>query len=321
MVLGLVLFAGALQWYQVVKISNFSDKHKKKTLDVGRTVFQFVRQDLQSSGYRGSRTRDLNFPLRRNFEQTSFFTIDRSVFGFQAAVGACKHHLPQRICNHIKANSDVLIIYNIPQEIYVLQTSMVNPTDPILLQPGEKIQKESLVLISDVLQGDVFIANDIKNDKLFHQAGKNTTNTLSKCYQKNAEVTELQTVVYYLGISERVVGDEGTYSLFRSDITQKSEEIVEGIVGFSVEYGVRTGEAWVYKKSDAINSTEWPSVRLIYLKIETKGAMYYGKREKNHIWEYVFTTRNGHRINTGFGAANRHLADFQSQDGSNDFND
>ncbi|HXH55584.1 MAG TPA: PilW family protein [Gammaproteobacteria bacterium] len=329
MTLGLVILAAAMQWYHVSKISHLSEKNKKEILDIGRTLFQFIRHDLQSSGYRGCRTQDQNFPIRRNFEKNGipykFLKTDRAVFGFTAAAGVCQQHIPQKFCDNLLKNSDVLVIYNIPQKVNLLKHSMVNPGDAIFIQSGGRIQKNAMVLISDVQQGDFFIANDVENEKIFHQLGANSTFVLSKCYKQNTEVIELQTIAYYLGIPDRASAPRGTYSLFRSDIRQKAEEIVEGIVDFSVEYGFFESndasldgarEKFQYYAAAHVKPEQWALVRMVRLKIETKGETYHGSPQRNHRWEYAFAIRNGYRISSGIGVAFSHLTYRQSQDGA-----
>jgi type IV pilus assembly protein PilW len=325
MTLGLVILVAAMQWYHVSKISELSEKNKKEILDIGRTLFQFIRQDLQSSGYRGCRTQDQNFPIRRNFEKNGvpykFLKTDRAVFGFEGAAGICQQHLPQKFCDSMRKNSDVLVIYHIAQKINLLKRSMVNPDDAIFIQAGGRIQKNAMVLISDVQQGDFFIANDVENEKIFHQLGANSTALLSKCYKQDAEVTELQTIAYYLGIPDRSSALRGTYSLFRSDIRQKAEEIVEGIVDFSVEYGFFESsdgslddarEKFQYYAAAHIKPEQWALVRMVRLKIEIKGEIYHGIPQKNHCWEYAFAIRNGHRASSGIGVALSYLIHRQS---------
>lgn len=326
MMLGLVIVAVAMQWCQVLKISNFSEKSNKEALDIARTVFQFIRRDLQSSGYLGCRTMDQNFPIRRNFEEkgnaNQFLRTDRVVFGFESAVGECQRHIPKKFCDHLKKNADVLVIYNVPQKIHLLKVPMAKPEDAIFVSEKGTIQKDSMVLISDALQGDFFIANDVIHEKIFHQSGKNTTGTLSKCYKTNAEVTELQTLVYYLGIPNRPTARFGTYSLFRSDIWQRPEEIVEGVVDFSVEYGLfEPGEGIQYYAASEIKPEQWAFICMVRLKIETKGEVYHGISQENHIWEYTFAIRNGYRVNSGSGIAKRHFTGLESSNDTIDIND
>lgn len=317
MTLGLVILVIAMQWYQVVKKTNFLQKNHKETLDIGRTVFQFIRHDLQSSGYRGCRTMDQNFPIRRNFEENGvpfqFLRTDRAVFGFQAVVGECQRHIPQKFCDRLKKNTDVLVIYNVPQKINSLKAPMAKLDDAIVVQEGKTIQKNAMVLISDALQGDFFIANDVISEKIFHQLGDNSTALLSKCYTTDAEVTELQTLVYYLGVPDRPTARLGTYSLFRSDIRQKAEEIVEGVVDFSVEYGFFEPIAgFQYYVASEVKSEQWALIRMVRLKIEVKGEMCYGVSQKNHSWEYTFAIRNGHRVNASSGIVKCYLAHLKS---------
>lgn len=313
MTIGLIILAAAMHWYQIVKIRMLKENNQRQVLDIGGTVFQFIRRDLNACGYKGCRTNDQNYPLRRHFGDIGnphqYLRTDRAVFGFSAETGVCQQYIPPQFCHHIKTDSDVLIIYNIPQKILTLKESMLEPEDALQVAQAKQIKENAMVLISDAHQGDVFIASAVENDKIKHQLGGNLNDTLnlSKSYRQGAEITELQTVVYYIGISERPTADSRSYALFRSDIRKKPREIVTGIVDFSVEYGFwdpahESHPGFQYYQASLIKPEQWAFVRMVRLKIETKGEVYHGVSQKNRHWEYAFAIRNGHRINVGSGS-------------------
>ncbi len=308
-----MILTAAMHWYQIVKISRLKENTQRQVMDIGRTVFQFIGRDLKSCGYKGCRTADPHYPIRRNFKEIGnphqFLRTDRAVFGFSAEIGACQHSIPPKFCSHIKTDSDVLVIYNIPQKILMLKDAMLKPEDALMVEQAKQIQENAMVLISDAHQGDVFIANEVENEKIKHQLGGNLNSTLnlSKCYQQGAEITELQTIVYYIGAPDRPTADSGSYALFRSDIRKKPREIVAGIVDFSVEYGFwdpshESNPGFQYYKAALIKPEQWALVRMVRLKIEIKGEVYHGISQKNRHWEYAFAIRNGHRINIGSSA-------------------
>jgi len=186
------------------------------------------------------------------------------------------------------------------------------------------------VLISDGVQGDLFVlSNERKKpgEKIFHEAGSqsNNTNYLSKLYQKNAEVVELQMLAYYLGTPPRERLNpqaKTTYSLYRDDLVHAhgAEEIAVGITDFQVKYGVFDPvQGIVYRASNAIADEQWAFVRSVRINIEVDST---SKKNSKTIWEYEFAIRNRNRrdFNSGVDIIDRPLAAGQTSGGTSGLN-
>lgn len=282
LLLSALLISGALQWYQVLKKTVITGRDKAQTLEIGRVVFQYVMKDVSTGGYQGCRTLDPAFPIRNHVgvfgTAHNYFRRDRVVFGFQATLGYCQGRMPKTICDRVKENSDLLIIYNVPRKIYSLIRDMRSAKENIYVQPGKPIQSGSMVLISDCNQGDVFIANTVEKQSIFH------TDNLSKAYKQHAEAAEIQTIAYYLGIPERYKENQKSYALYRDDLLQEAEELIEGVVDFEVQYAFWDPVLGIqYKMASALGDADWAQVVGIRLKIRTN---------TNHSWEYELAIRN-----------------------------
>lgn len=307
MALSTIVLYGVFQWYQVLKKGAIEHSVKKQILSIGRIAFQFLMRDVNASGYLGCRTLDSNFPLNKVFVDygnvSKFFRTDRSIFGFDNSPGVCRTYLPASTCERIKEGGHALIIYNVPAGWSRLKQDMKDPEDAIWLKNPVRITKDSVVLIEDCLAGDLFVANDIQGGKVFHQKSPraNQSDSFSKIYKKNTEVTELQTIAYYLGVPVRKkeAKEPYSFSLYRDNLLQDAQEIIEDIVDFEVDYSLRmpSGEL-VYNKALNILDREWQWAQGMRIKVTT---------QPSHVWEYDFAIRNRRRVRCNLDIVNRNL--------------
>jgi hypothetical protein len=297
---------GATQWYQVSKKTLFNVQHKEKNLEVARVLSQFLRIDLKNSGYKGCRSVDDHFALHYHFvgygNPHYFWQKDKNVFGFVSTPGVCVAKMPNSVCARIKENSEILVIYNIVNHIAFLKQAMANTDSTIEVIHKNGIRKKSMVLIGDCLQADIFIANEVAHEKIFHEKtpSTNTSSHLSKSYGVEAELAELQTVAYYLGTPARSKTTNSiSYSLYRDDLFHEAEEITDGIIDFKIEYGLlMPNEAVQYRPVYAIQDTEWPLVQSLRLKV---------KLSDNQNWSYEFAIGNRRRSYNSAHFINSHF--------------
>lgn len=272
----MLLMHCALQWWQIIKKTELGFQKKITELNTSRTILQFMHLDFENAGYLGYRTHDEGFPINQIAQEENPIQLPsdrRVVYGFKTTPGLCQlQGFSRQICERVKANSDFLVIYNVAQNITPLKQRMTSPLEALRTKEKSGIRAGSLVLIADLLQGDLFIANDVRNEWLFHQTtgGKNRTEALSKAYGEKAEVVELQTLCYYLGIPSRAQNAQISRKsvLFREDLRHGPEEIAENVEKFEVEYGIFTRENGVqYRKAQEISMEDWIFVVSVRLKI------------------------------------------------------
>lgn len=292
MSIGMVVVAGAGTWYQIVHKQYLIQKSTQAVLTRVRTVFQFLSEDLQTSGYRGVRSRDPNFRITKHMavqykhpmEYRLLFPLDRRlVFGF------AKQAHP--FCSE---NRDVLVIYDIPRNRTLLGSDMLNAKDRILSLQKSGIQEGALVLIADYMQGDLFVTNQVIDQSIFHQnISANTTDTLSKLYkiQDKTEVMELQRVIYYLK-PLTIQTAKTAYGLYRKDVLNPhtaAQELVRGITTFSLLYGLGNAQ---YKNAsqmeDSLSNSDW--LRVLSVKISLSIMNEYTKQEE--AFEFEIALKN-----------------------------
>jgi len=289
-----IILAAALYGYQFIKIQYIKQRESFTKQDLQRILFQNLVQDLRSSGYRGSRTKDDSFPIHYQFTTKihwSSLPVDRRmVFGLIVNLNNCLIHLPETLCRRAleeKEQAEILIIYHIPQNRQTLAKDRVDPLDTLETADKNTIRAKSLVLIEDGLQGDLFIANEVKEKLIFHQATKdgNWSGVLSKAYLKGSSITELQSVAYYVGKSKQ----KGVTALFRDDLFHKAEEIFTEISELKIQYGVHlTGKPkLVYKAATQIE--DWEAIKSVQVKIKARNQ----RTAEEYPWEVEVALRNG----------------------------
>lgn len=313
---GAILMVSVTQWAFISKQTFQQHQNQMHFLDAGQTAIHYFLRDIQAAGYRGSRSMDISFPINKLYsdwnKEFDYFSDDKTVFGFFASPGACYRKMPHSACKRMKENSPVLIVYQVPQKINPLLTFMKRADEPLILKPQHGIRKGSMVLISDGYQGDLFIANRIQGSMVFHEKriGLNKSECFSKAYRENAEVVELQTVAYYLGIPERFENvqyrnsnkntsmnmnrnknknmnkdNEIHYSLFRDDFLQNAQEIITGVSHVEFEYALQNKEegSISYYHSENIPDHQWPLVQSVRIHLTL---------ENQQKWDFEVALRN-----------------------------
>lgn len=295
MSLGLLLILIVLYDYQRLRKTMLRFPPHLEIAEKTREIVQFLGNDLRLSGYLGPRTRDPSCPLHRQFDPLTHAWLrqDRAVFGC-ASIERCGMSLGAGAKARLKAHSPIIIIYNIPKAIQRLSQAMDGPSGVMKLEHKTTLRAGSVVLISDGLASDFFIASAVQGHTLFHAQTPYTNRSpcLSKAYPKGSEVIELQTVAYYLGLPARSSKDRNTFSLYRDDQCHEVEEMTEGIVGMKLEYAVlEPAKGLRFAAADQLLEKDWPWVSGVRLHIDF---------HQRSSWRYDFAIRNGPRAYRDF---------------------
>ncbi len=296
--LGLVLMLIALYNELCLKKTMLVFGSRLDRVEKTREIHQFLGDDLRFSGYLGPRTRDQSFPVYLQVDPSThpWVRSGRAVFGCES-FERCAVPLGTQARARSKAHSPILIIYNIPQTPQRSAQAMQDPCAVIKLERPTLLRRGSVVLMSDSLSADFFIASAIQGQSLFHAQTPytNRSDFLSKAYPKGAEVVELQTVAYYLGVPTRSKHDLETFSLYRDDLCHEAEEISEGIVAMRLEYAVLEPSKGVrFLRADQFSEADWHWVCGLRVQIDF---------HQHPSWSYDFAIRNGPRAYRDFNPA------------------
>lgn len=292
MSLGMMVLFSAVTGYHMIKKHYVQQKHAQQVLHTVRTTFEFLRRDLEASGYRGIRSRDPTFQLKWHMNERFGHSIPpavlypkdaRLVFGFKA----------HPMCAE---GREVLLIHNVPRTPNTLALDQKHPQDNIQILESTHLRKGALVLIADYLQGDVFIASDVRNNVIFHQTstGENISGAFSKKYERkdHTEVVELQPIVYYL---KKFQPTQVGYGLYRENVllSGSAQELMRDITGFQIKYGFwdNDSKSIHYQSAREIETKTPPDwVNVISVQIKMKVLNTY--TEKEEAFETELALRN-----------------------------
>lgn len=329
-----LLIAASAEWFCIAKQAFRSHQSQIQAFDaVERGMMNFVR-DIQSGGYRGTRSADPGFPINKLYSDVNpdydYFREDRTVFGFIAKPGECYRKMPLSACQRVKENTPVLIVYHVAQKMNPLVLAMKNASAPLVLPADHGIHTNALVLITDAHQGDLWIANRIQNALVFHEhiLKKNQSPSFSKAYSTEAEVVELQTVAYYLARPERFQEQnfqvrnfqqqnfqeqnahhmhQNNFALFRDDFLQNAQELIPGVSHVEFEYGLQNpaNKEIEYHKPEAMSEKDWAGVLVVRIHLGLEDAKIHHK-----IWTFDIALRNGIRPYFGFNLVDPVILDW-----------
>lgn len=325
--LSFVILAGGLSGYQSVKVQYLKNRERLFLSDLQRGLFQYLVKDLVKSGYLGPRTKDASFPIHFQFTNKIHHSATtknrRSVMGFSVKENDCLMVLPESLCQRAledREQAEVLVIYHIPKSTHTLESNMETPWDTLVTTDDNSInnhiKKNSLILIADRFQGDLFVANNVAKNLVYHRnsVDNNMSASLSKAYQKGTLLTESQTVAYYVGRSK----EPGRWSLYRDDLFHAAEEILSGVSNIKFQYGIakqnknknknksddneeidenaeneKNAEIVVYKSAYQIE--KWEEVKSVRIKVTAQNE----RTKEETPWEVEVALRNGNGFNFG----------------------
>ncbi len=199
----------------------------------------YLRQDIQAAGYRGARSCDNTLlDLSHIKNKQSFFSTAQTIFTKTIIPMVYIRELPPKIekklmQQKLKYNTDVLFIKDIPKAVSILDATIQDPCAALQLHNSLEIKEGDLVAIADAKSIERFVASRVIADKyIYHQLPENNSSCLYKTYNKGTEVIAFQYVAYYLAKTHL---NDTTYTLYRDDLTNKAEGIIDGVEDFYIK--------------------------------------------------------------------------------------
>ena len=214
-------------------------------LDAKFTIMQkfdianfYLRQDIQAAGYRGSRSCDNTLldlsQIKNNY---NIFKQERKIFFVSIMPGTYVRDLPLKIeqklmQQKLQYNSDILFIKDVPKAVYILESAMQDPCAVLQLSNGGNVADGEWMAIADPKSIERFVASRVIAGKdIYHQLPENKKACFHKAYSKGAEVIALQQVAYYVAKADL---EKKTYTLYRDDLINKAEGIIDGVEEFHI---------------------------------------------------------------------------------------
>jgi type IV pilus assembly protein PilW len=182
---------------------------------------------------------------------------------------------------NVKKGTDVVSVQYASQESALLTKDMLSPADAIHIDNGlSAINQFTYLIIGDCVKADLFVvtnnpASGSPGRVLEHNANSgakgNRQDELQNFYLKDtAEVRRFHSDTYYVAPTGRVDGlGKPIHSLMRRDVDGGTDELVEGVDSFKVEFGqqMQTG-ALQYKSPGA--GVDWRKVSQARIELRIK---------------------------------------------------
>jgi len=244
----LILLGGVLQLFVSSKQTYRTQEALSRLQENGRAAISLLQRDIRQAGYQGCRSMadpDLAPNVIANAPMPTT-TIDASniVRGYDGGTTTWSPTPPTTLSTLARTGTDIISLIG-------SGTCSANPTKNMTATNANiqlavantcNFTADQVLIISDCTQSDVFRATSVSNSSgdltIAHSTATNSSNFLSKNYQRDAEVMTFSAVSYYIAD-----GADGRPSLWRLDQTQSTAadvnplELVSGIQDMQILYG------------------------------------------------------------------------------------
>lgn len=243
MAISLVLLGGIYQIFFSSTTTHTVNQNFSRMQENARFALSFLERDVRQAGYRGCRDPSVVVNLlneANRFEYNFALPLE----GFNSNGHQWDRTLPA-VVTEPRRGSDILALRNqLEGSISYLRADMVSSLDPLLIPPGAenhpyKSAGGDLVMVSDCQGATVFQISSFVHGqgRVLHAASSgnpgNETGDLGRIYPRNAELSRVATVLYYVRNSA-----EGIPCLYRKIGGENAEALVEGVESMQVLYGV-----------------------------------------------------------------------------------
>jgi type IV pilus assembly protein PilW len=251
MTLSLVLLAGALSILYTSKVTYTENERVARLQEAGRTVVELILRDARAAGYVGCsrplRTEDFVNGLAGS--GTLPYNLQQPLLGFDTAP-ATAGWLPALDASILNAapGSDVVAVRSSRQGQPIFRTTgPVNPLTPgipVTRAANVVVPTNTPMIISDCRGASVFWPSGVATPTpttatIAHAPGGppgNTGPSLTRGFEIGAQVTPVQTVVYYV----RLDAVTGLPALWQKIGANPARPLIEGVENMQITYGEDT---------------------------------------------------------------------------------
>lgn len=238
-----------------------------------RMVSYVLTRNIQMAGYAGCiGIKDLQLKNHTPFD----FNAQNIIRGFDS------QNAPSYLKGKILAGTDVMVVQRAGDNVTSLISQVGSDAVNLLVKNNPATQENKVLLITDCVHGDLFIAKNEIGDRIYLAQGK-----IEHAYQNQAlmtEVSRFSELAYFVGPT----GDYDTkgnpvYSLyFLLNESGDKQELITGVSGMKIQYGIDAagdGKVTAYYTTDQMQENQWEKVVVvvIVLKYETKDWKIYIK--------------------------------------------
>lgn len=231
----------------------------------------FLRNNIRQSGYKG-------FVSSMLFPQYSSVSIldgsnvipRSSVAVCKANSANCKHFVTNKILRKIndrkiKANTDILLVYDIAEQVTFLAADMLDYSSPLKVESiGDFFVVGEQMIVADLQCIQRFVLSNIVGSQLVHDKPYNTTNNFIKKFKLGSQVFRTKHLAFYIAKNDRY--KQEMYSLYMDDLSLNSKHHAEAILDNVENLSVQTVDlgdtiqlvdaanlGWIFNKYILIN--------------------------------------------------------------------
>lgn len=241
--ISLVLLGGIYQIFFSSTTTYSVNTNLSRLQENARFALSFLERDVRQSGYRGCLNDSSTFSNLLNSPTDFAFNFAMPLEGFDANGTSWNPTLPTVVTLPLQ-RSDILALRNqVEGTVSYLLQDMVALDDSLVIPPGTvntpfKSAGGDLGMLSDCQGATVFhvSAFDFAAGKVSHLVRTGATanpGDLDRLYKRNAEVSRVATVLYYVRNSP-----EGVPCLYRKIGFDDATAMVEGVESMHILYGV-----------------------------------------------------------------------------------
>jgi type IV pilus assembly protein PilW len=273
--------------------------------DSGRFALNFISNSVRSAGYMACTTASHMQGILNAGATPLPFTFNEALGGFEAnntapaaaytaatppvaadgSTGDWTSGLDAALTGKVLKNNDVLVVRStLPNAQSVYVSAIADGSSQFTVNTQGLLAVGQLAVISDCAKGVVFqisgLAPPGANAVITHNAGGapgNTTAAFPVSFSPGAEVTPVDTLVYYIG-----KGADGDGALFVYDLnatgTFSANELVPDIEAMQILYGLDTNNTQIV--SEYVTADQVPdfntvmSVKIALLAASTPGSAH-----------------------------------------------
>tara|TARA_R110001592_G_scaffold52511_7_gene160663 strand:+ start:1314 stop:2336 length:1023 start_codon:yes stop_codon:yes gene_type:complete len=313
MVLGLLLMSGVVSIFLSAKQGYVNQDATSQLQENARFALEMMTREIRMVGYGGCSDA---ISVANALESYSGLADEFSI-GLRGYEGdATNSTFPPTLKANAQPNTDAIIVHTVDTSGELSVTGHQPSSAKISLSTPHSIQKGDILLMVDANCSNMAIfaytgpTNGGNSATIaVHNTGnlsgfsyKNCTKALkgnfdcddmsgaqSVAYSPGSSVFSIESFAYYIGESSL---DPTINSLYRLDMDDNSEELVEGIDNLEIYYGVASGANIQYRKAGLVAAAQWPEVKSVRLILTSSSLTLVGGQPLTKTFTATVKIRN-----------------------------
>lgn len=276
--LNVIITLGLIQVYNDSKNNYQFQDAMARLQERGQTAIYFFQQELRSAGYLGCAKLTRDFPI---INHTEFIFSENSIIrGYSATQAISELGLPTQGHGAYVSGTDVLVMRKMSETtanlVSMSQTQVIVSAKP-------QFKEQQTLFITDCTKADIFTVQQVSTTKNSQWISTEPIQT----YEKNAQVGQALSQVYYLGDTGRKNKQNQTIlALYSRDDSGEKAELVEGIEDMQVFYGVDTnGNGSVSTYRTAAEISDWSRVLSVHVILLVNSIEEIGVDLKPYVFQ------------------------------------